>query len=466
MINGLGGGASDLWGKAQKVGADVWNVAQQNFGRSVVQEALDQSRRPVITDPLKIKREEAAKLQRYADGLKGTPGHAEALERASRASQEFQAERAKNIAGKTLADYLSDASRSKWWLLNAAQAVSGLAGQKIMKSEGYGMGGALLGGAALTGLMEVATGNIDFTNLDEAGRPKGYSTLFPKEIEQVNPATGETEIYVDRTKSANPVAELAARYFLNRTGNVLPEDQFLQERPDVTPEEYARFKAAKRDRQFFGVEDLPISVSAPIGAIAGGLIDGKLTKPSLRGMVAGAVLGPIAKQIAIDVPTELGVIHGTTETPNDPIGEVEFLGYRVPLKAVVATAVGAAGLKYGGRYLKNQGAKVGQINLNLDDAVGGVKPGHRYSVDEVIAQGGGTYREPPPSSGYQNQVDNSAVQYGLDLDGTGRTPEEFVRFASGIPPEKSGALNYENFRIEQERKEIERINSVIERLYG
>jgi len=289
-----------------------------------------------------------------------------ALKKAEKAKLDFIVDKAIWKAGAVAGDYIADGSRNLWWLINAAQAVSGLAGRKIMKDEGYGILGQALGATGLALGMELASGNIDPTNIGEAGRPKGYSTLFPKEIEQINPETGQLEIVLDRTKSNNPAAELAARYILNRTGNILPEEQFLKERPDVSPEEYARFRAAKNKNTFFGIEDMPIYTSAPLGAIAGAGLNSMSGRSKVAGALLGAISAPLIKEVGVDVPTSLGILHGTAETPDDPVGEIEFLGYRIPFKAIAATAALGAGLKYGSRAIRNRGPGSSQMGINLN----------------------------------------------------------------------------------------------------
>ena len=51
----------------------------------------------------------------------------------------------------------------------------------------------------------------------------------------------------DPTKTSNVIAEMAAKYFLGRTGGLLPWDEFKQVRPDVGKDEYMRYKAFKFD---------------------------------------------------------------------------------------------------------------------------------------------------------------------------------------------------------------------------
>lgn len=348
------------------------NSISQNLGTSVVRSAVSVPSQAQLDRAriLKFRKTDAnTKMNQAREALAATPGNKAALEALKAAQQEHRnvlfdetIERVGQVAG----DYIGDGTRNLWWLINAPQAITGLVGRTIMKSEGSDALGAALGGTGLTLGMELATGNIDLTNLDEAGRPKGYSVLFPKEIQQVNPETGEIEIVLDRTKSNNPAAEIAARYFLNRTGRILPEEQFLAERPDVTPEEYARFRAAKQDNTFFGLEDMPVQTSAPLGAIAGALASNATGKNRIAGALLGGITAPLAKEVAIDVPTSLGILHGTTETPDDPVGEIEFLGYRIPFKAIAATAALGAGMKLGARALRNRSMTNTPMQLGFD----------------------------------------------------------------------------------------------------
>ena len=46
----------------------------------------------------------------------------------------------------------------------------------------------------------------------------------------------------DPTKSANLGQELVDRYFLGRSGALLPYNEFVKERPDVSREEYNQYK--------------------------------------------------------------------------------------------------------------------------------------------------------------------------------------------------------------------------------
>ena len=53
----------------------------------------------------------------------------------------------------------------------------------------------------------------------------------------------------DPTKTDNVLQEVALKYFMGRTGNLLPYDEFVKVRPDVSKDEYGRYKAYKHSKQ-------------------------------------------------------------------------------------------------------------------------------------------------------------------------------------------------------------------------
>ena len=67
------------------------------------------------------------------------------------------------------------------------------------------------------------------------GGAEGYKAALPSEE--------------DPSKTSNVVGEVALKYFMGRTGNLLPYDEFVKVRPDVSPEEYRRYKAFKFDKK-------------------------------------------------------------------------------------------------------------------------------------------------------------------------------------------------------------------------
>jgi len=66
------------------------------------------------------------------------------------------------------------------------------------------------------------------------GGAPGYEALIPSEE--------------DPRKSANPVLEVGLKYLTGRTGDMLNYNEFVKERPDVSPEEYKAYKAFKYDK--------------------------------------------------------------------------------------------------------------------------------------------------------------------------------------------------------------------------
>lgn len=256
------------------------------------------------------------------------------------------------VGGRTAADFVSDATRNHIWRLNALQAQTRDIGEAVGKRVGLSKRDSMLAGVALTNVVELSSGNIDLRNLDEAGRPKGYRSIFPEEYEAIDPKTGELVVEKNFLKSQNPIAEMGARYFLGQTGSVLPWDQFKLERPDVTPEEYARYMAKHRDRTLFGLENANRAKTGLAGAAIGGAV-AALTKkgsPLLVG-AAGGVMAPGTANIA----SELGIVQGTRESFDDPVGELRVFGYRMPIARVAGAVALAAGLGVGGKKLMDSG---------------------------------------------------------------------------------------------------------------
>ena len=101
----------------------------------------------------------------------------------------------------------------------------------------------------------------------------------------------------DPTKTSNPLLEVAAKYILGRTGNLLPYDEFSEYRPDVSKGDYNRYKAFKYEKQ----EDW-------------NPLDGDFT------LLAGA-------------------LKGTTEGIHGP--ELQMLGRSLPLTTTITPYLGA-----------------------------------------------------------------------------------------------------------------------------
>jgi len=262
------------------------------------------------------------------------------------------------LLGRAGMDLTTDASRRVWWLLNAPQAVTSVAADEVIRKNNpdlYKMDYVERPAAANT---KVKSGDrrigvkpenektaVRMGILDEKTKrvKAGYSTQFDSDTKQkyytkrryspgevrslalpaslaINTGMGLTNFMggtdgyeaalpsqEDPTKTSNVIGEVAAKYILGRTGNLLPWDEFKKVRPDVSKGEYMKYKAFKYDKK----------------ADLNPLDDGKITLPT-------------------------GVLKATTEGIHGP--EVQFLGRSLPvattiLPTVTAIAGTAAGVR-------------------------------------------------------------------------------------------------------------------------
>ena len=123
--------------------------------------------------------------------------------------------------------------------------------------------------------------------------------------------TAAIESADDPTKTSNVILEVAAKYFMGRTGDLLPYDEFSKYRPDVSKGDYNRYKAFKYDKK----EDWNPT-------------DGDFTVIN-------------------------GLLKGTTEGIHGP--ELQMLGRSLPATTTLAPFLGAvAGGAIGVRHKRNK----------------------------------------------------------------------------------------------------------------
>lgn len=146
--------------------------------------------------------------------------------------------RAAQAAGTVTADVARDGLRNIWWFINAPQALASLASLQAMHSASKPYVQATSGQFTNKPLIKKQTLRLAATapaviamstGIGNIGRPDGYKAIIPSET--------------DPRKSADPTGEFLSRYFLGRTGRLLPYKEFVKERPDVSPDEYGRYKA-------------------------------------------------------------------------------------------------------------------------------------------------------------------------------------------------------------------------------
>lgn len=217
--------------------------------------------------------------------------------------------RAAQVGGVLAGDMISDGARNIWWFINAPQALANLVADETVQREGYKIlnrenepiiknrGWRMA--ATLPAVLATSFG------IGNVMREEGYKAVLP----------GESDPRV----SENPIAEAGARYFLGRTGGLLPYDEFVKERPDVSKEEYYKYKTYLFDKE----SDInPLDGDFNLGGVVKGTLDGihgpevaflGKSIPALTGMV------PIATAIA---GTRRGLRRAGDKLRNAPGGDM------------------------------------------------------------------------------------------------------------------------------------------------
>jgi hypothetical protein len=164
------------------------------------------------------------------------------------------------------------------------------------------------------------------------GGAEGYEALVPDQD--------------DKQKTSNAVAEVALKYFTGRTGNLLPYDEFKQDRPDVSRGEYNAYKAFKysKDTDLNPFDDGQVT------------LPGRLVKATSEG------------------------IHGP---------EIQVLGKSLPLtEGIIPTVAALAGTTYGASRPKSirRGLQYGLGGYTAGVATGAIAEQIRRRASSTQAQ--------------------------------------------------------------------------------
>ena len=241
------------------------------------------------------------------------------------------------LGGALAADIVQDRSRGWWWLFNAAQATGNVANEAalgMVNSDLYGAqdlktpynlndlkaaGQAHVNGngrlvpnvGVFNASGKAKKRNYRSGNVMALGIPAGFA--INQGIGLMTPFGGYEgyEAVVpdanDPSKTSNAVAEIASKYILGRTGNLLDWDEFKKVRPHVSKGEYNAYKAFKYDK---AIDMNPFD-------------DGNFSLPA-------------------------GVARGTTDGIHG--AEIQFLGRSLPVNtAIVPFASAVAGAALGVR---------------------------------------------------------------------------------------------------------------------
>jgi hypothetical protein len=256
--------------------------------------------------------------------------------------------------GRLAGDLMGEITRGAWWRYNHPLAITYQVGEKAAEKAGFTYWNeqakkikvdpamAALYGGGLAAAMNVASGNFDVQNLDEGGRPRGYSPIM-------------ANMY-DPTESNAPLAEPVMGWIVGSRHKMLPWEHFSQERPDVSKQKYEEYKdyQSPMNGTFFGLERTPAPLTGVIGGAIGTALAsrnplikaGKASRINqlVKGALVGGTIGSLVPSV-IDGASNLGLIKGTmSNLDNEP--EAQFMGYKVPLSAALTTG-GAALAAYG-----------------------------------------------------------------------------------------------------------------------
>jgi hypothetical protein len=242
---------------------------------------------------------------------KASPEGLQARKEMDMAFEGSKARRAGQVAGTIANDLTQDATRRFYWLLNAAQATGEVINESLLARANpnlYGKRALRLvqdekgrrinkrGEDAGTPILAPSKGGDQDVNqdrldvaydlgiIDKDNKPKrGYSVIDVDDNERayaqrnfepgfiqslaipsgiaINTGLGlmtpfgGAEGYKaampseeDPTETSNVLGEVALKYFMGRTGDLLPYDEFVKVRPDVSKDEYQRYKAFKYDK--------------------------------------------------------------------------------------------------------------------------------------------------------------------------------------------------------------------------
>ena len=292
---------------------------------------------------------------------KADPAYVQARERAGMGLSKDPATRIGQVMGVLASDIVQDRGRSIWWLLNAPQATTQVLQDAALKSQAPELWrsqaivdakgnqvkskrlAAKMGIADTQGKPKVGYSRTEDGYQQRLTEPGDISALqipagiaINSAIGLINPFGGQEgykavlESEEDPSKTSNVIGEVAAKYVLGKTGNLLPWDEFKKVRPDVSKDEYMRYKAFKFDKE----GDL-------------NPMDGTITLPT-------------------------GVVKYT----NDGIhgAELQFLGRSIPMATgVLPTAAAIAGTALGARGGRvKRGLGVGLASMAGGQVLGNV----------------------------------------------------------------------------------------------
>ena len=267
--------------------------------------------------------------------------------------QEFNVPSATPVVAGVPADVLTNATRRDIWKYTNMHRLMSDVGQYVGPRLGLE---STLAGAAVAAAVPVALGVMSgqVGSIAEGLRPKGYKAVAP--VSKEEDPSGR------KTRSA--ALEAAMRYGLGQKSQLLPYQEFKQERPDVAPSEFVQYRRYQALKPEAGKNVIIDPESQSFSALG-------------------------------------GVIRGTARGLNDP--EIRLKGVPITASAVLGTAAGLGAVKaltYAAEpKLKIESAKADvQGNYNLEQkqypGFANVKISGQQGLGVKIAEKLGGYTEP------------------------------------------------------------------------
>ena len=260
------------------------------------------------------------------------------------------------LLGTLTNDVINDTSRGIYWLLNAMQATTNVIGESTLGRANPQLYGrhAIQGPSGKAATLKEnddylkAKGYIaedgtprsgvqiekDGTVTDRNYKPGHVAALLAPAGIAVNsglglmtPFGGAEGYYAvnpdpeDPTKTNNVINEVAQKYIMGKTGNLLPYDEFVKVRPDVSPEEYGQYKGYKYDNDMdlnpFDDGDVVLLPAGALKASVDGIHGPEVSilgraLPLTTGIVPfGASIGLAAAGVSTRRPIRNGLMGGT-----------------------------------------------------------------------------------------------------------------------------------------------------------
>lgn len=185
----------------------------------------------------------------YGVGNEGIRSRSALIERAPKQEYNYLPPQgqAGYAVGRVASDIAGHGTRQWGWRAHPEDILYSIA-QWYLKQTGGNKIAATFGPYASSLAMGIGSGNYNPLNPTEGGRPSGFQAISPDEE--------------DPRKSTNPVYDLAVeRGFFGRKGRLLPWEQFTEERPDVSYDEYAKYKDYLSNKDDNAIRNLTLGMA-------------------------------------------------------------------------------------------------------------------------------------------------------------------------------------------------------------